>query len=70
MLSGNYMESEIVETEIVTVTLLQNTYRSGDTIILRYRHGATPEDCAVAGWNTYTVPFESLGFVQIRVEVS
>lgn len=66
--SGEYMISEVVETGVIEVTLLQNNYGSGDTVLLQYRHGASISDCQSASWNTYTVPFISLGFVQVRVE--
>lgn len=66
--AGQYMESEITYTGTVSVTLLQNTYAAGDTILLKYRHGATQVDCLAASWNTYSVPFSSLGYVQLRTE--
>jgi hypothetical protein len=66
--SGEYMISEIVDTGAETVELLQNNYDpSGDDVDLDYRHGATPNACAVAAWNNYTVPFASAGYVQIRL---
>ena len=64
---GETMESEVVETGAVTVTLLQNVYAAGDTITINYRHGATEGDCTSAGWNLYTAPFLSLGYVQVQV---
>jgi hypothetical protein len=67
--AGEYMESEMVDTGAVTVQLLQNEYDvSGDDVTLRYRHGATPNACAAAAWNLYADPFESLGYVELRVE--
>jgi len=65
--SGEYMISEIVDTGLQTVALYQNQYQPGDDVNLDYRHGATPNACAVASWNDYSVPFVSLGYVQIRV---
>ena len=63
-----YMISEVVNTGAYTVTLLQNNYDpSGDDVDMDYRHGATEGACEVAGWNNYTVPFASLGYVQIRM---
>jgi hypothetical protein len=65
---GEYMDSEVVETGIRTVELLQNNYDpTGDDVNLDYRHGATEVDCLAAAWNDYTVTFVSLGFVQIRL---
>lgn len=67
--SGEYMESEVVNTGTDTVTLLQNEYDiTGDDVTMRYRHGATEAACLIAGWNNYTVPFVSLGYVQVRME--
>jgi hypothetical protein len=63
------MEGEIVDTGTYTVTIYQNKYDvSGDDVTLRYRHGATPAACLAASWNDYTVPFTSLGYVQLRLE--
>ena len=62
-----YMISEIVETGANTVTLLQNNYSGGNNVTLEYRHGNTYSACEGASWNTYSTPFSSLGFVQIRV---
>jgi len=65
------MESEIVDTDVLLVTLFQNLYDpTGDDAVMKYRHGATPAACVAAAWNTYTVPFISLGYVQIRLEAS
>ena len=67
--SGEYMESDIVNTGTVYVEVLQNNYDVlGDDVTLSYRHGATPNACAAAGWNSYTVPFSSLGYVQVRLD--
>jgi hypothetical protein len=62
------MISEVVDTGAYTVTLLQNNYDPlGDDVVLDYRHSATIGGIGAASWNNYTVPFLSLGFVQIRV---
>jgi hypothetical protein len=39
-----------------------------DNVTLKYRHGNTIAACEAASWNTYTIPFTSLGFVQVRIE--
>ena len=65
--AGEYMQSEMVDTGTVTVELLQNEYAVGDDVTIRYRHGATPNLCALAVWNLYTVPFMSLGYVEVRI---
>jgi hypothetical protein len=62
------MISEVVNTGAYEVTLLQNEYNTGDAGDMDYRHGATQEACEGASWNDYTVPFTSLGFVQIRMQ--
>jgi hypothetical protein len=65
------MNSDVVETGAVTVSLFQNLYDgTGDDVVLRYRHGATPAACLSASWNDYTVPFTSLGYVQARLEAT
>ena len=66
--AGEYMVGEVVDTGTQTVELLQNEYAIGDDVILEYRHGATQAACEAAGWNAYTVPFASAGFVQVRLE--
>jgi len=64
-----YMISDVVYTGVRTVELDQNHYDpSGDTVKLSYRHGDTQVACEAAAWNDYTVPFVSLGYVQVRVE--
>jgi hypothetical protein len=66
--AGESMISEVVDTGAYTVTLYQNLYDgTGDDVDLDYRHGATQAACEAASWNNYTVPFTSLGFVQIRL---
>jgi hypothetical protein len=66
--SGEYMISEVVNTGAYTVHLFQNLYDgTGDDVDLDYRHGATQAACEAAAWNNYTVPFTSLGYVQIRL---
>lgn len=62
-----YMESETVNTGSVTVTLLQNTYASGDTVTIQYRTGATQAACEAAAYSTYSAPFASDGFVGIKI---
>jgi len=65
---GEYMESEVVELGGTGVVLRQNDYNSGDEGLLKYRHGATPQDCITSDWTIYIGPFVSLGYVQIRLE--
>jgi hypothetical protein len=65
--AGENMISEVVYTGTVNILIDYNVYAVGDNINLDYRHGATPAACVAAGWNDYTVPFESLGYVQVQV---
>lgn len=66
--AGEYMESEIVETGVFNIELLQNVYASGDTLTLKYRHASTSASCLSASWLDYTTPFLSDGYVQLRME--
>lgn len=67
--SGEYMESEVVNTGAVTIELLQNEYAAGDSAYaLKYRTGATQAACEAAEWTAYSTSFASDGFVQVRVE--
>ena len=65
---GEYMESEVIVTGTLTVELLQNNYAAGDDVLLRYRHGASEAACLAASWTNYTGVFDSLGYVQVRLE--
>ena len=66
--SGEYMESEVFITDTLTIEILQNFYVAGDDAVLKYRQGATQVACEAASWNVYSIPFVSLGYVQIRLE--
>jgi hypothetical protein len=70
--SGEYLQTiDFVHTGTETVTILKNKYGTGDAgVVLKYRHGATIEDTSVAEWLTYSGPFASLGYVQVRIEHS
>jgi len=61
------MIGEVWPTGTYTVEILQNVYGAGDDVDMDYRHGDSEANCLIAGWNNYTVPFESLGYVQIRM---
>jgi len=65
---GEYMISEVVNTGIIGVTILQNVYSSGNESVVKYRHAATKSECEVAEWTTYTAQFQSDGYVQVRIE--
>jgi hypothetical protein len=66
--SGEYMESEVVNTGTNLYEIDQNVYQAGDDVTIKFRHGATEAACLAAAYGNYTVPFDSLGFVQIRLE--
>jgi hypothetical protein len=62
------MVGNVVNTGAETVELLQNLYAAGDTVVIKYRTGATVELCEAEAWIAYTVPFVSSGYVQVRIE--
>jgi hypothetical protein len=66
--TGEYMESEMVYTDVRNVALLQNEYAAGDDVELRYRHGATAALCQAAAWQAYVGAFLSDGYVEIRLD--
>ena len=64
-----YMQSSILYTGASkTAVLHKNKYAAGDNVTLKYRTGVTEVSCSEASWIVYSVPFVSLGFIQIRVE--
>jgi hypothetical protein len=63
-----YMESAVVHVGTLTTEILQNHYQAGDTVTLKYRHGASEAACLAASYVTYTIPFMCLGYVQVRIE--
>ena len=66
--AGENMVSEVVQTDAKRCQVLQNEYDpTGDDVTLEYRRGASEALCLAAGWTSYTVPFESDGYVQIRI---
>lgn len=66
---GQYMESPIIETGEYTITLLEDKYGSGaGSAVLKYKTAATSGGIAAAEWNTYSTPFVSLGYAQLRLE--
>jgi hypothetical protein len=66
--SGQYMESETVNTGADQVSIALNVYAAGDPTTIKYRTGATQSACESAGWNAYSAAFLSSGYVQIRIE--
>jgi hypothetical protein len=61
------MISEVVEIACL-VEIATNVYATGDSVAVFYRHGATEGACLDANWIAYTVPFDSLGYIQVRLE--
>lgn len=66
--TGENMESGVVKTGAGLFELDQNFYQAGDDVTLKYRHGATLVACEAAAYGAYVAPFDSLGFVQVRLE--
>jgi len=62
------MISETVYTGAFTIELSINVYAAGDTVTIKYRTGADQAACESAEWSTYSTPFDSLGYVQARVD--
>lgn len=69
-MAGQYMESEVIESGPYFVELAQNVYQTGNDATMKFRHGTSKANCEAASWGLYTGVFKSLGFVQIRLEVS
>lgn len=66
--AGEWMASNVVHTgDNKRVLIDYNVYVEGDDFLLEYRHGATESACLAASWTTYVSPFDSLGYLQIRV---
>lgn len=66
--SGEYMQSEIVDTGDMIVELIANKYQAGGTFTVKYRTAASPAAVLAASWSDYSVPFASSGYTQARVE--
>lgn len=68
--TGNYLESEVINSGINSITLTKNKYGGNNTSILYYRTGSSVAACQEASWQTYSGSFASTGYSQIRVEHS
>jgi hypothetical protein len=68
--SGEYRETEDIDTSGTPVVIIQkDKYQSGSgTITVKYKTAATQGGLTSESWSTYTVPFESSGWVKVRVE--
>ncbi len=65
--SGEYLDSEVVDTGSNTVRLQANKYAAGDTVTIQYRTAVSYAACLAAAWSPYTTPFTSLGYSQARI---
>lgn len=65
---GEYMESEIIQTGSETITVTYNYYATGDSITVKYRTAATSAGITGESWSTYSTPFASSGYIQLRLE--
>lgn len=69
--TGEYMESvdwNLGSCLFNSARLRQNVYQAGDDVTLKYKTAATQGALAGVGWSAYTGPFQSLGWVKIRIE--
>jgi len=65
------MQSEVIGTGEQDVYLAINSYKSGDTVTIKYKTASTRTDPSfdeADGWTTYTEKFLSDGYVKVRVE--
>jgi hypothetical protein len=68
LLSGEYMNSPFITKSGMVESALDVYASGGKPATLKYRTGANQTACEAASFITYTVPFEALGVVQLRVE--
>lgn len=70
--TGEYMESQdwyLGPCIFNSARLRQNVYDpTGDDVTLKYKTAATLAALPGTGWSAYTGPFQSLGWVKIRIE--
>lgn len=66
--SGEYMESEIVNTGAVKIELIQGKYQAGNTTNMYYKTGDSVSSCEAASWVEYTGFFQSSGYIKIKFE--
>ena len=68
--TGEYLESEdwdLGPCLFNSARIRQNVYQLGDDVTIKYKTAATQGALAGVGWSAY-VPFQSLGWVKIRIE--
>jgi hypothetical protein len=59
---------DIIQTGIHTITVEANHYGVGNTPLIKYKTGNSPENCDADEWNIYSSPFISEGYVMLRIE--
>jgi len=66
---GEYMQSYPVHIGTGTVSIEYDKYDTGSGVppTVEYKDGDSVVNCEADSWNTYSVPFVSSGYVQIRV---
>lgn len=66
---GQYVESEVINIEAGLKEINLDDYQSGSgAVIVKYKDGSSVANCEADTWNTYSVPYTSEGYSQIRLE--
>jgi len=67
--TGEYWILPAVNAGGSVMEILYDQYQSGSGVAgtIEYKTGSTRVLCLADSWNTYTVPFSSSGWVQIRI---
>jgi hypothetical protein len=68
--TGQNEESEIINIGTGQIDIIIDEYQSGsgDSPVIKYKNGNSEANCNADSWNTYSAPFNSLGYIKIRVE--
>jgi hypothetical protein len=66
---GDYAISETFNVGIMKVDIFPNYYAGpGDSFTISYKTGYTIESCEESDWILHEGPFESLGYVKVKVQ--
>lgn len=65
--TGDYAESEVWNVGAMLVGIYPNYYAEGDDFTIYYKTGVSEDACNSDTWHEYTGPFNSLGYVKVRV---
>lgn len=65
--SGQYMESKVIHSELIEISIQQNKYGTGSELPVMYRTGIDYDSCLLADWNEYSNSFTNLGFFQLKI---